>query len=89
MEKNNPLHTFVNIKEGKCIVLDGIMNVLRFDERGVSLLSSVGRIEIEGEGLKIESLTKDDGEILVTGKIEGVFYSKEKSSESFLKRIFG
>ena len=89
MEKKNPTHTLVNIKEGKCAVIDGVVNIERFDDKGVSLLSSSGKIEVEGDELKIESLTRDDGVIIINGKIDGVFYAKEHKAEGFFKRIFG
>ncbi len=89
MEKKNLTHTFVNIKDGKTAVMDGIINIERFDEKGVSLLSEAGKIEIEGDELKIESLTKEDGVITVNGRIDGVFYSKEKAAVGFFKRFFG
>ena len=89
MEKKNPLHSFVNIKERKCITLDGVINVEKFDDKGVMLLSDVGRIEIDGSDLKIISLEKDGGVINVSGRIYGVFYEREKNTEGILKRLFG
>lgn len=89
MEKKNLIHSFINIKEGKYATLDGIVNIERFDEKGVSLLSESGKIEIEGDGLKIDSLTKENGTVTVIGRIDGVYYLKEGKSESFLKKIFG
>ena len=89
MEKKSLVHSFVNINERKRITLDGIVNIAKFDERGVSLISECGRIEIEGEGLKILSLEKDGGVIDISGKIEGVFYEREKPNVGFLKKLFG
>jgi len=89
IEKRTPKHSFVNINEGKTVSLDGVINIERFDERCVSLFSSAGKIEIEGEDMKIESLTRDDGVIVVHGKIEGVFYCKDKPAVGFFKKIFG
>ena len=48
-----------------------------------------GKIIIEGQGLKIENLSKDNGEILISGRISGVLYEEAKSSpKGFLARIF-
>ena len=89
MEKKSPIHSFINIKDRKTATLDGIVNIERFDEKGVSLLSESGKIEIEGEGLKIDSLTKESGVVTVIGRIDGIYYLKEAKSESFFKKIFG
>ena len=89
MDIKKPVHSYINIKDRKCISLDGVINIERFDEKCVSLLSEAGKIEIEGENLKIESLSKDDGTIVVNGSIEGVYYCKEKFDQGFFKRLFG
>ena len=89
MEKQNLTHTFVSIKDGKTAVMDGIINIERFDEKGVSLLSAAGKIEVEGDELKIESLCKDDGVIVINGRIDGIFYTKEKVVKSFFGRLLG
>ena len=90
MENKSIMHTFVNIKDRKTLILDGILNIERFDENEVLLKTREGKIEIEGKNLKIESLTKEEGIITVCGRIEGVFYEKEKEQISgFWKRIFG
>ena len=90
MENKSILHTFINIKERKTIILDGILNVERFDQNEVLLESRGGKIEIEGENLKIESLTKEDGIITICGSIDGVFYEKDRVKVGgFWKRVLG
>ncbi len=81
-------HTSLVIKERTNVSVDGVENVLAFDESYVALGTVAGKIIVEGQGLKIENLTKDTGEIIITGKITGVFYSEEKSPKGFLARIF-
>ncbi len=81
-------HTSLVIKERASVSVDGVENVLGFDESYVALATVAGKIIVEGEGLKIENLSKNSGEILISGKISGVLYSEEKSPKSFLARIF-
>ena len=85
MEKNVTLHTTLTIKERNLIVTNGIKNVISFDESFVSLQTEGGRICVEGEGLKIESLNPNDGEIRVTGRIDGVYYAEEKRASGLFK----
>ena len=68
--------------------LDGVINVEGFDESYVSLSTVGGRVVVEGSALKIEELTKDDGAILISGKIDGVFYTDEKIRTGILSKIF-
>jgi hypothetical protein len=59
---------------------------LGFDSDYVLLESSLGRITVEGDELAIESLLKDSGEVLIIGRISGLFYSQDGSGR---KGIFG
>lgn len=87
MESKKPLHSYVNIKERKVLSLDGITNIERFDDKGVTLATESGIIEIEGSGLKIISLSKEDGVIIIEGRIDGVFYEREKPHQSFFAKF--
>ena len=89
MPKDEVRHTTLNVKERNLITLNGVCNVIGFDEGYVTLDTNDGKIIIEGEGLKIESLSKQGGEISISGKICGVFYSEKKNLKSPFGRLFG
>ena len=89
MAKDEIKHTGLSVKERNRITLNGVINVASFDEGYVTLETSEGRICIEGVGLKIESLSREGGEIEITGRIDGVFYSKLKKVKSTLGKLFG
>ena len=88
MQEKTLKHTSLCIRERSNVTIDGVENVLGFDESYVSLMTVVGRIVVEGRELKIESLSKENGEISVIGKIDGVFYTEEKGAKGVLARIF-
>lgn len=89
MEEIKNLYGTLILKDRKELSLNGVKNVLGFDEGVVTLMSELGRVTVEGEGLKIESLTKENGEILITGKISGVYFSEEKITRGVFGRFFG
>ena len=82
-------HTDLRVKERNKIILNGVCNVIGFDESYVTLDIGEGRVCIEGQGLKIESLSREGGEIEISGRVDGVFYSKEKKAKSGLAKLFG
>lgn len=88
MEENLSSSGILTVRCRESVTLDGVKNVEGFDEGYVSLSTDLGRVVIEGEGLKIESLTKDEGLIYVTGKISGVYYSEEKPARGVFSRLF-
>ena len=82
-------HTDLKVKERNKIILNGVCNVIGFDESYVTLDIGEGRVCIEGQGLKIESLSREGGEIEISGRVDGVFYSKEKRAKGGLAKLFG
>ena len=88
-DKNSPKHTSIVIDNRKRLVINGVINIEGFDDGEVTLIINEGKINVEGSELKIESLTKESGEIIITGDINGVFYSRQKLSSGLLSKIFG
>ena len=82
-------HQSVAINDRRSVRIDSVTNVSGFDEGYVSLDTEMGRIIVEGEGLKIMSLSKENGMIEISGRISGVYYSGEKERRGLLHRIFG
>ena len=76
------------IKDRQSLTLDEVKNVIGFDEGYVSLETTSGKVAIEGDGLKIESLSKENGVILISGRIDGILYSDEKISKGVFSRLF-
>ena len=75
------------IKDKKALTLDGVKHVLSFEEDEVTLDTELGRVIVEGQDLKIESLSKE-GEILIVGKIDGAFYSSREEKGGLFGRLF-
>lgn len=56
--------------------LAGVTAVSCFNDQEVVLETSEGEVALMGEGLHIEQLNLDDGQLDVTGEISGVEYSE-------------
>lgn len=79
----------ISIVIGRTFSMYGVKDIRGFDEESVSLDTSWGKICVEGEGLKIESLSKEDGRIFINGDIKGVFCEPEITNKpGLIKRIF-
>ena len=57
------------IKDRKSISLDGVESIDGFDETYISLSTNLGKMIIEGKTLKVENLSKESGNIYITGHI--------------------
>ncbi len=78
MEISEKARGKITVIDRKSITLDGVKNVLGFDEGYIAISTELGEVHIEGEGLKIENLSKEKGEILITGMLYAIYY-KEKT----------
>lgn len=79
-------HRFCSEARGG-VVIDGVSDVVSFDETNVVLESICGNMAIEGEGLHITVLNIDSGRVEITGKINGIFYFDNTPAPK--KRLFG
>ena len=84
--KENVFQLTINNRER--LTVNGVINVEGFSEEYLVLNTTLGELAVEGESLRIESLTKENGEILIIGKINGLFYKDEKSEKGFFRKIF-
>ena len=66
----------------------GIKRVDFFSDEQVAAQTDLGQLNIKGEGLHIEALSADTGDMLVTGKVTAVSYSEGGQALSLLGRLF-
>ncbi len=80
----------VSIKDRRDMHIDGVTEVVSFDELCVMLRTQCGDMAIEGKDLKIAVLEIDTGIVVLSGTVSGVYYSEEQTKEkrSFVKRLF-
>ena len=84
-----PVHNV--IMEGReKLTVSGVDDVDSFDEVEIIAKTVRGRLTIRGEGLHLEKLSLDTGEIIACGRIDGLEYEGESVQESggFFARLF-
>ena len=67
---------FSRDREG--IKIDGVLDVVSFDESGVALETTAGSMAVEGEGLHVTVLNITDGIVEIDGRINGIYYYEPK-----------
>jgi sporulation protein YabP len=76
----------IRLSKREAFVADGVLYVESFDEKGLSLATVMGELVIEGENLKIEGFSKENGTVRITGMVQGIYYGDETRSK---KKLFG
>ena len=87
MEENLKRSTLI-LEDRSSLTLKGALNILGFEEDIIILDTELGRLNIEGQELKIESLNKENKTVLIRGRISGLFYSEQKGAKGGIKGFF-
>jgi sporulation protein YabP len=90
-EKSKPgvkPHTVI-LEERNKLSVTGVEDVERFDESEITMLTSQGGLTVRGDGLHIEKLSLDSGEIGIRGLVTEMSYEETMPSGSLWSRLFG
>ena len=69
--------------------MTGIKEVESFDEGMVVLHTTRGTLVVRGEGLHLQLLSLDGGQVHVDGTVDSLTYEDMGSQGGFLSRLFG
>lgn len=83
------IHNVV-LNQREKLKINGVKEIINFDENNVNLKTVYGDLNIEGENIHIDILDIEKGEIEMHGKINGLNYFETVDNEkvSLLARIF-
>ena len=87
---NRPGDHRVLLEERERLLVSGVEEVERFDEESILLTTGEGGLEVQGEGLHIEQLSLDGGELTVAGQVSALTYDARLPEKGgLLGRLFG
>ncbi len=81
------------LRDRKQMELQGITEVLRFDEGSVVLSTVCGQLTVEGQDLHIRQLDPEQGSVSLDGRVDALYYADTDTSEKgdrggFFGRLF-
>ena len=80
----------VSLEERNRLTMTGITEVESFDEEMVVLHTTRGTLVIRGNGLHLQLLSLDGGQVHVDGTVESMTYEDStRDAGSFFARLFG
>ncbi|KGN03082.1 hypothetical protein Z969_02055 [Clostridium novyi A str. 4570] len=71
--------------------ITGVVEVICFDEKLIILDTKLGTLTIKGEGLKVQKLDVQNGEVAIIGRINSCVYTtteSKKEKDSIIARLF-
>lgn len=79
----------VTMEDRRNLTVSGVEDVERFDDTNIVLSTTQGMLVVSGEGLHIEKLSLDGGDLKVEGKIDALSYEErtERNVGGFFSRL--
>ena len=68
--------------------ITGVLDVAEFDNEAIDINTTLGRLIIKGKDLKVKNLHLEKGEADIEGNVDSMTYSKSRSGQSIVKRLF-
>lgn len=80
----------VVLEDREQLMISGVEEVESFDENSILLSTSQGDLEVQGEGLHIEKLSLDGGDLKVEGLVNALIYQpRGRERGGLLSRLLG
>lgn len=87
-EQKSDLPHKLTLTQRKNLTVTGVTEVVSFEEEGAVLKTSMGTLIIQGQQLKLKTLSLDGGQVDVTGTITAMHYEQPRTGGA-LRRLFG
>ena len=78
----------LTLKGREKLFLQGVEDVLGFDEMSVTCKTTLGELTIEGSALRISAFSAENGTLSVCGSVSGLYY-EEKKEKGKSHRLWG
>ena len=79
----------ISLEDRRILIATGVSNVDSFDEQTIVAYTDLGELTIRGQGLKINHLNVETGELSVGGEVQALIYTQNQPrSAGFLSRLF-
>lgn len=75
----------LTLSQRERLTMTGVTEVTGFDENTVILLTALGRLIIQGDGLRLKALSPEGGQMAVEGHICALTYEEPRQR----RRLFG
>jgi sporulation protein YabP len=77
----------VILEDRSALSVSGVEEVESFDENSILMSTAQGTLVVRGEGLHIEKLSLDGGDLKVEGSIDALSYEERRPKGSWLSRL--
>ena len=89
-EETRPVGHHLILEDRESLTVSGVEEVESFDENTIVMYTTQGTLIVRGEGLHIEKLSLDGGDLKVEGMVESLTYEESRRNKGgFFARLLG
>ena len=77
----------LTLNERKSLTMTGVTEVLRFEETAVVLRTTLGLLTVQGQDLKLKTLSLEGGQVAVDGQMFALVY-EEPREDNLWQRLW-
>ena len=79
----------LTLNERKNLTMTGVSEVVSVDENTIQLRTGLGLLTVQGQELKLKTLSVEGGQVAVDGSIAALIYEEPRQGGSWLRRLLG
>lgn len=79
----------LTLAQRKDLTMTGVSEVVSFDDTAVILRTELGTLTVQGQGLRLRTLSTDGGQVAVTGEVSALTYEEPRAPGGWMRRLFG
>lgn len=79
----------LSLNERKELSVTGVTEVVSFDEETVVMRTGAGTLVVQGQNLKLKTLSPDGGQVNVSGSVSALLYQQTREAGGWVRRLFG
>ncbi|GCD09200.1 sporulation protein YabP [Clostridium tagluense] len=79
------------LENRKKLTINGVIEVINFNENQILLNTDVGTMIVKGQQLKMNKLDVQNGDVVISGKVDAFIYTSGMSKvkkDSIISRLF-
>ena len=77
----------LTLNERKSLTMTGVTEVLRFEDTAVVLRTTLGLLTVQGQDLKLKTLSLEGGQVAVDGQMFALVYEEPRET-GFWQRLW-
>ncbi len=78
----------LTLNERKTLTMNGVTEVVSFDELAIVLRTGMGILTVHGQNLQLKNLSLEGGQVTMEGTIAALIYEEPRQERRWLGRLF-